>query len=71
MVLPEMLSPYRRLESMIDAQNQRAVELVKLIGFTVEPANFHELTGRLCHRVWVDADETAIARRSRAAALLN
>jgi hypothetical protein len=60
MILPEMLSHYRRLESVIDAHNQRAVELVKLIGFTIEPAKIHELTGRLCHRVWVDSDETGL-----------
>jgi len=28
MILPEMLSHYRRLESVIDVHNQRAVELV-------------------------------------------
>jgi hypothetical protein len=60
MILPEMLSHYRRLESVIDAHNQRAVELVKLIGFNIEPAKLHELTGRLCHRVWVDSDETVL-----------
>jgi len=57
MILPEMLSHYRRLESVIDAHNQHAVALVKLIGFKIEPAKVHEPTGRLCHRVWVDSDE--------------
>ena len=60
MILPEMLSHYRRLESVIDAGNERAVELVKLIGFKIEPAKIHEITGRLCHRVWVDSDETEL-----------
>jgi hypothetical protein len=60
MILPEMLTHYRRLESIIDARNERAVELVKLIGFTIEPARVHEITGRLCHRVWVDSDETGL-----------
>jgi hypothetical protein len=60
MILPEMLSHYRRLESVIDAGNERAVELVKLIGFTIEPAKLHELTGRLCHRAWVDLDEAEV-----------
>lgn len=60
MILPEMLTHYRRLESVIDARNERAVELVKLIGFTIEPARVHEITGRLCHRVWVDPDETEL-----------
>jgi hypothetical protein len=62
MILPEMLTHYRRLESIIDARNVRAVELVKLIGFTIETARIHELTGRLCHRVWVDSDETGLPR---------
>ncbi len=60
MILPEMLSHYRRLESLIDARNERAVALVKLIGFKIGPARIHELTGRLCHRVWVDCDETEL-----------
>jgi len=60
MILPEMLTHYRRLESVIDARNERAVELVKLIGFTIEPARVHEITGRLCHRVWVGSDETGL-----------
>ena len=59
MILPEMLSHYRRLESVIDACNERTVELVKLIGFTMS-RRIHELTGRLCHRVWVDSDETEL-----------
>ena len=58
MILPEMLTHYRRLD--IDARNERAVELVKLIGFKIEPARVHEITGRLCHRVWVDSDETEL-----------
>jgi hypothetical protein len=71
MILPEMLSHYRRLESLIDARNERAVELVKLIGFTIEPARIHELTGRLCHRIWVDSDETGLPTITRSRRLLN
>ena len=72
MILPEMLSHYRRLESVIDARNERAVELVKLIGFTVEPAKIHEFTGQLCHRVWMDFDETELSLvETPAARLLN
>jgi hypothetical protein len=71
MILPEMLSHYRRLESVIDAHNQRAVELVKLIGFRIEPARIHELTGRLCHRVWVDCDETVLPSLTSSGRLLN
>ena len=71
MILPEMLSHYRRLESIIDARNERAVELVKLLGFKIEPARLHELTGRLCHRVWVDSDQTPLPLSPTAGALLN
>ena len=71
MILPEMLSHYRRLESIIDARNQRAVELVKLLGFKIEPARLHELTGRLCHHVWVDSEETALPLAPTAGMLLN
>jgi hypothetical protein len=71
MILPEMLSHYRRLESIIDARNQRAVELVRLLGFKIEPAMVHELTGRLCHRVWVDSDQTPLPLAPTAGALLN
>ena len=68
MILPEMLSHYRRLESVIDAHNQRAVEL---IGFTIAPARIHELTGRLCHRVWVDSDGTGLPSMTSRGQLLN
>jgi hypothetical protein len=71
MILPEMLSHYRRLESVIDAGNKRAVELVRLLGFKIEPARIHELTGRLCHHVWVESDQTALPIAPTAGALLN
>jgi hypothetical protein len=69
MVLPEMLATYERLESIVDAQNLRAVALLGGLGFTVEPAAIHEGSGRMCHRVWIDADATALARRARPALL--
>jgi hypothetical protein len=45
--------------------------LVKLIGFRIEPARIHELTGRLCHRVWVDCDETVLPSLTSSGRLLN
>ena len=71
MILPEMLSHYRRLESIIDAENERAVELVRLLGFKIEPARLHKPTGRLCHRVWVDSDQASLPIAPTADALLN
>ena len=62
-VLPEMLATYTRLESIVDAQNHRAVGLLQGLGFSVEPAAFHVGSGRLCHRVWIEADAGVLAPR--------
>jgi hypothetical protein len=64
-VLPEMLSTYTRLESIVDPQNQRALSLLQCLGFTVEPPAFHESTGRRCHRVWIEADASSLVVPSR------
>ena len=64
-VLPEMLASYTRLESIVDAQNYRAIALLQGLGFTVEPAAFHEATGRRCHRVWIEADAGCLATKAR------
>jgi hypothetical protein len=68
-VLPEMLVSYTRLESIVDAQNYRAVALLQGLGFTVEPAAFHEASGRPCHRVWIEADAGCLAAKPRPALL--
>lgn len=65
-VLPEMLASYTRLESIVDAQNLRAVSLLQGLGFTVEPAAFHQASERRCHRVWIEA-EAAVLAKSRPA----
>lgn len=67
-VLPEMLASYPRLESIVDAQNQRAIALLQGLGFTVEPAVFHQASDRPCHRVWIEAN-ASIASRMRPALL--
>jgi len=59
-VLPEMLTTYTRLESIVDSQNQRALSLLQGLGFTVEPPAFHESSGRQCHRVWIEADAASL-----------
>jgi hypothetical protein len=68
-VLPEMLTTYTRLESIVDAQNQRALSLLQGLGFTVEPPAFHEGTGRRCHRVWIEADAASLVVPNRPALL--
>jgi len=64
-VLPEMLTSYSRLESIVDSQNGRALALLQGLGFTVEPPSFHEPTGRRCHRVWIEADASTLAPETR------
>ena len=64
-VLPEMLATYTRLESIVDAQNQRALSLLQGLGFTVEPPAFHESSGRPCHRVWIEADAASLVVPNR------
>jgi len=61
-VLPEMLATYARLESIVDAQNLRAVSLLQGLGFTVEPAAFHQASDRPCHRVWIEASASIPAK---------
>ena len=68
-VLPEMLSTYARLESIVDAQNRRALALLQGLGFTVEPASVHQPTGRRCHRVWIEEDASILATKTRPALL--
>ncbi|CAN5389113.1 hypothetical protein BH10PSE6_BH10PSE6_07450 [soil metagenome] len=67
-VLPEMLATYARLESIVDAQNLRAVALLQGLGFTVDPATFHQASDRPCHRVWIEASASILGTRP---ALLN
>lgn len=61
-VLPEMLASYPRLESIVDAQNVRAVALLRALGFTVELASFHPASNRPCHRVWIEASASILAK---------
>lgn len=68
-VLPEMLTTYARLESIVDSQNRRALSLLEGLGFTVEPPAFHEPTGRRCHRVWIEAGASTLAAPSRSTLL--
>ena len=68
-VLPEMLTTYNRLESIVDAQNPRALSLLQGLGFTVEPPAFHEPTGRRCHRVWIEAGASILGLPTRPALL--
>jgi hypothetical protein len=60
LVLSEMLGEYTQLENFVDARKERAVELLRSIGFTVEPAVTHA-SGMLCHRVTLEAGKALSA----------
>jgi hypothetical protein len=56
LVFSEMLDQFPRLENFIDGRKVRAIELLRAIGFTIEPAEQHaEHPG--FHRVWIDSDK--------------
>jgi hypothetical protein len=55
MVLAEMLSEFPRLENLVEARKDRAIDMLRSIGFKVEPAATHLASGKLCHLVWMEA----------------
>jgi hypothetical protein len=55
LVFSEMLGEFSQLENFVDVRKERAVELLRSIGFTVEPAATHFGSGTLCHRVVLEA----------------
>ncbi len=56
LVFGEMLSQFPRLENFVDSRKRRAIELLRSIGFAVEPA-IPQLAGEAdFHRVWIDSD---------------
>lgn len=55
LVLSEMLGEFPRLENYIDARKDRALDLMRSIGFTVEPGIHQLASGRTFHKVWIDS----------------
>jgi len=56
LVLSEMLTQYPRLENYVDARKVRAIELLRSIGFTVEPAKVCSDDDTDFHCAWIDSD---------------
>ncbi len=56
LVFGEMLDQFPRLENFIDGHKVRAIELLRAIGFTIEPAEQHS-RNRGFHRVWIDSNQ--------------
>lgn len=57
LVIDEMFRDFSRLENVVDAGKDWALDLVKSMGFTIEPA-VRRPAGKLCHRVWLELGPT-------------
>lgn len=60
LVFGEMLGEFPRLENYVDARKVRALELLRSIGFAVEPAIPRPAADADFHRVWIDSDRLLI-----------
>ena len=56
LVFGEMLDQFPRLENFIDSRKVRAIELLRAIGFAVEPALPQPAADGDVHLVWIDSD---------------
>ena len=45
----------------LEAQAER-LALLQGLGFTVEPAAFHQASARPCHRVWIEEKDSILAK---------
>ncbi len=61
LVLDEMFSQYTRLENYVDAEKTRAIDLLRCVGFTVEPAMIHFSSDTAFHRVWMESEGGRVA----------
>ena len=64
LVFGEMLSQFPRLENYVDSRKVRAIELLRSIGFAVEPAVPRLAADADFHRVWIDSDRLMMGGRS-------
>jgi ribosomal protein S18 acetylase RimI-like enzyme len=64
LVFGEMLSQFPRLENYVDSRKVRAIELLRSIGFTVEPAIPRPAADADFHRVWIDSDRLLMGSAS-------
>ena len=60
LVFGEMLGQFPRLENYVDSRKVRAIELLRSIGFAVEPAIPRPAADANFHRVWIDSDRLLI-----------
>jgi len=56
LVFGEMLTRFVRLENDLDVRKTHAVDLLRSIGFTIEPAVRHAGAVGAFHRAWIESD---------------
>lgn len=61
LVFGEMLSQFPRLENFVDSRKVRAIELLRSIGFAIEPAVPELAADADFHRVWIDSDRLQLS----------
>ena len=71
LVLAEMLGEFPRLENYIDARKDRALELLRSIGFTVEPGVRQADSDKTLHHVWIDSDSLRLPQAYQPGTLHN
>ena len=59
-----MLSQFPRLENYVNSRKVRAIELLRSIGFAVEPAIPRPAVDADFHRVWIDSDRLMMGGRA-------
>ena len=64
LVFGEMLGQFQRLENLVDSRKVRAIELLRSIGFAVEPAVPRAAEDGDFHRVWIDSDRLLMGTAS-------
>jgi len=64
LVFGEMLGQFPRLENYVDSRKVRAIELLRSIGFAVEPAVPRLAADADFHRVWIDSDRLMMGGRA-------
>lgn len=63
LVFGEMLSQFPQLENFVDSRKVRAIELLRSIGFAIEPAIPRPADDADFHRVWIDSDRLQMGAR--------
>ncbi len=63
LVFGEMLGQFPRLENFVDSRKVRAIEMLRSIGFAIEPAIPRPADETDFHRVWIDSDRLQMGTR--------